>query len=218
MSIQIGDRFEMLTVVAPSQPTNNRIKQWECKCDCGTIKVVQEGNLKHGQVKSCGCLRKQRSAEVARNNFTSHGEGSGGKTTTEYRTWVSMIQRCYQPTHDSYKHYGGRGITVCDEFRNSYPRFLEEIGRRPSIKHSLDRIDNSRGYEVGNIRWATREEQQNNRRDNRLLEFCGDSLSIAQISRRVGVPPDTLRQRINNGRSLKEAIVLEVEVGRDSSS
>lgn len=101
------------------------------------------------------------------NNPRRWAHGDSSPETTEYRAWHSMISRCENPAVPKYKHYGARGIRVCDEWRKSYPAFLAHLGRKPSPDHSLDRIDNDGNYEPGNVKWSTREEQRNNQRDIR---------------------------------------------------
>jgi len=124
---------------------------WLCTCDCGENKVIMSGNLHNGTSRSCGC----------RNGQPRHGL----RNTPEYRAWSAMKTRCYnKKTGDKYRIYGGRGITVCREWLHNFPAFLEHIGNRPSTGHSLDRINNNGNYEPGNVRWATRKEQQQNRR------------------------------------------------------
>ena len=137
---------------------------WRCRCDCGTVKEVQQYNLSAGQSPSCGCLSKERMRAMR----TTHGETIGEKgergRTKEYRAWSHIKSRCYNPKVPCYPRYGGRGIRVCDEWLGSFTAFLRNVGRAPSPKHSIDRVDNARGYEPGNVRWATATEQSRNRR------------------------------------------------------
>lgn len=125
---------------------------WFCHCDCGTKRPVREHRLHSGNSKSCGCVRG-----------ILHGEAFHN-TTPEYRSWSHMLERCYNPNSHAYSRYGGRGITVCDRWRYNYPNFLADMGRRPSLKHSLDRIDNDKNYYLENCRWALPNIQNANRR------------------------------------------------------
>jgi hypothetical protein len=127
-----------------------------------------------------------------------HGHTRGGVFTPEYKAWDSMKQRCSNPKVASFKDYGGRGIRVCDRWLRSFEAFFADVGPRPSAKHSLDRFpDNDGNYEPGNVRWATPEEQQNNRRKTVFLEAMGKTQSFAEWVRETGLPADTLWRRIN---------------------
>lgn len=148
-----GQRFERLVVTGIDRKSAHGTV-WRCQCDCGNERVVREDHLRSGNTKSCGCLRVERS----RASTTKHGVGG----TPEYNAWYNMIQRCDDPTHLAYPDYGGRGITVCPEWRD-VSRFVADMGRRPTGL-SLDRVDNERGYEPGNCRWSTRREQATNTR------------------------------------------------------
>jgi hypothetical protein len=165
--VKIGERFDRLVVLSEAEPEINlsrdiirRLKRWLCQCDCGNTTTVRDSGLKSGQVKSCSCLQR----ETARKLFFVHGESGTGKETPEYRAWRHMIERCQNSNHKHYRHYGGRGIIVCKEWLESYEQFLKDVGRKPSSELTLERINNERGYEPGNVKWATRKEQQNNRR------------------------------------------------------
>jgi hypothetical protein len=152
-----GIRFGQLIAERRNGQRNNHAL-WICKCDCGKEVVVSSSHLRNGMTRSCGCLRRDRAAKLN----LSHGEAAD--LTTEYRAWGSMLSRCTNPSHRGFKNYGGRGIKVCRNWLESYAAFLADMGRRPTSKHSLDRINNDGDYEPGNCRWATAKEQQNNRR------------------------------------------------------
>lgn len=124
----------------------------------------------------------------------------------EYRAWTAMKQRCYNPNFEHYALYGGRGITVCDEWLNSYEKFIEDMGYRSTSSHSLDRIDNNLGYFKENCRWATKKEQSNNKSDCRYLTYNGETHTITEWGRITGIPQMTIRRRVNLGWDAEQAL------------
>ena len=174
-----GRRFGKWTAIHFAEQ-RGRMQRWLCRCDCGTERIISSKSLREGGSKSCGCLQR----EIVSNGAT-HGETRNGHTTPEYRTYAGMIQRCTNPNNPSWNHYGGRGIKVCPRWQHSYEHFLADVGRRPSPAHSLDRYPNNDGdYEPGNVRWATRKEQNANRRKiGRLETFSNDEL-LTELQRR----------------------------------
>lgn len=157
----VGQRFDRLVVVAYIGPTRTRHSLWACDCDCGGKATVAQPNLLNGQAGSCGCRAKDRAREAQ----TTHG----GCGTVEYRIWLGIRKRCSNPNCRQFFYWGGRGITVCDRWANSFADFLADVGPRLSPKHSIDRYpDNNGNYEPGNVRWATAREQRLNQR--RMVE------------------------------------------------
>jgi len=137
----------------------------------------------------------------------------------EYRIWASMIQRCHNPRCRSYANYGGRGIFVCDAWRNSFAAFLADIGERPMKTLTLERIDNDRGYEPGNCRWATRADQQKNRRETRLITFNGRTEPALVWSREVAVSYRTILRRLDAGWPAEDILtVTPKSTGRRAQS
>jgi hypothetical protein len=189
-----GQVFGKLTVIQRSDIMNNgRRPKWECQCECGRITVVFGMSLRRGKSRSCGgCDRIPE----------KHGEWA----SAEYSVWGGMKSRCSNPNNPHFKNYGGRGIKVCQEWDSSYVAFLAHVGRRPSDKHTIDRIDNDKGYEPGNVRWATRREQVLNRRNSVLLTFQGQTKCLADWALQLGFPITTLRSRIKNRWSVEELL------------
>jgi hypothetical protein len=190
-----GKTFGKLTVIrlAGKHPTTPRKYLWECTCECGSSKEVCGTNLSIGKTKSCGCL-------VGKNS--THGESE----SREYRIWRGILERCYNKSSASYPRYGGRGIDVCEMWRTDFSSFLSDMGRRPSKSHSIDRIDNSKGYSKDNCRWATPLEQANNTRRNISVEVGGETyVSIAEAARSIGLPYDKLHYMMRTkGYELQE--------------
>lgn len=146
-----GKKFGALVALRPTTDRDQRGSVvWECECACGVRARVNASDLKHGNTTSCGC----------RANLKKHGEAN----SVEYSTWERIKGRCHNPKSRRFKDWGGRGIVVCERWRNSFEAFLEDMGRRPPDKTSIDRIDNDGHYEPGNCRWSTPKEQQNNTR------------------------------------------------------
>ncbi len=163
-----GHRVGRLAIISEaSRGASGRIR-WNCVCDCGTNCIVSANELGTGRTLSCGCLHRERTAET-NNARAKHGHsriGSDGKRliSPEYQSWRSMLDRCYRPKMIMYARYGGRGITVCDQWRGKegFAQFFADMGHRPEGL-TLDRENNNGNYEPGNCRWATAKEQNNNR-------------------------------------------------------
>lgn len=146
-------RFGQWTVLDCLGPDKHRQIKWRCKCDCGTVSEVTGKSLKDGRSKSCRRCMNVR-----------HGHAANSAHSLEYRVWHNMKKRCYTPSSTGYAYYGGRGIGVCTEWRNSFEAFLSFVGKRPSADHEIDRIDSNGDYEPGNVRWTTRLGNMRNRR------------------------------------------------------
>lgn len=202
MDIPTGTRFGRLAVLTEMpvfvDPGGQRRRKFQCKCDCGNVAIVHLASLRCGATKSCGCLRKERHAAA----LTKHDMGH----RPEYNIWCGMKNRCSNPADPVFHRYGGRGINVCDRWRESFTAFFADMGSRPSPDHSIDRIDNDKGYSPGNCRWATRQEQNRNRRDNRLLTFDGQTLCLAEWAEETGICYNTLHGRLSRGYTVEQAL------------
>ena len=159
-----GQQFGRLRVVGFPHNGSDKHKRtkWVCVCDCGTVKPVSAANLRNGHSKSCGCLDRELFSARKR----THGDCVKYVRTAENKIYTSMVNRCENPKNKSYADYGGRGIKVHPSWRGygGYQRWLDHIGRRPTPKHTIDRIDVDKGYEPGNVRWVSRQEQMRNTR------------------------------------------------------
>jgi hypothetical protein len=174
-------------------------------CDCGNEKIVYGTNIKRGYTQSCGCIQKESVLAF----YASVDEKVGGraKKMPEYSNWMSMKRRCYNPNTVLFHLWGGRGITVCDRWKNSFSAFYEDMGPRPSKGHSIDRIDNSLGYSPDNCRWATQSEQSRNTRINVLLTYKGETLCLPDWVDRTGLTYSCLYTRyVALGWSPEESI------------
>lgn len=203
----IGKKFHRLLVVADAQKRGDGKKWFVCKCDCGNTKEVAGTCLRTGNTKSCGCYNNELRSKNGRQNAT-HGETRGEKRSTEYKLWHTMIQRCEYPKHRSYKNYGAKGISVCERWRSSFENFLQDIGRKPSPKYTIERKDSAGNYGPGNCRWATYSEQARNRSTNKVIKIDGASKCISEwleISK-SGVSKELCHWRMKNGWGAKKAI------------
>lgn len=161
---------------------------WNCVCECGKQRVVSGTNLERGGSRSCGCLRDELAA-IAR---TTHGKSG----TPTHATWKRIIGRCTNPKNQDYPLYGGRGIAVCDRWRNSFENFLEDMGERPVGKYSIGRIDNNGNYEPSNCRWETDSQQMRNRKNTIMIDYRGEKRPLAEWCEIFGLNYKTTWGRI----------------------
>lgn len=197
----VGQKFGMLKVVKFSH-TENKKSYWLCECECGVRKVLRADSFKPSKTrnvtKSCGCLNN-KPREYAR----IHGDSR----TKLYHVWASMKDRCVNPNGKYYKHYGGKGISVCDEWKNEYLSFKKwaiENGYKDGL--TIDRIDVNGNYEPSNCRLITHREQQYNTTRNRRYTFQGETLTVTEWANRTGIKRTTLNARLNHGWDIDRAL------------
>jgi hypothetical protein len=202
-----GRRFGRWLVVGPSRSQRfgalGKPKiQWFCRCDCGAERWVFSDVLRRGGSLSCGCLCR----EISRSRGTHYMS-----KTPIYRVWRSMISRCENSNNSQFHLYGGRGVTVCRRWRESFAAFRDDMGQKPTSSHSLDRIDNNGNYEPGNVRWATAKEQAANLRKNVNLTHDGETLCVSAWARKTGLREQTLRRRLSLGWSHEKALTTPAD-------
>jgi hypothetical protein len=199
-----GKRFGRLVVIEDIGHRGG-VYYWRCRCDCGTERITRGNSLTIGRTKSCGCLHRELLAITKRRH--------GHYKSPTYGVWLAMKQRCNDPKQKGYKNYGGRGVTVCAQWnaRDGFAAFFEHVGERPSPKHTLDRIDNERGYEPGNVRWVTRAAQSRNTRRNVLITFNGETKVLMDWARHFGIKITTLQGRLRLGWDFFRAVTTPVK-------
>lgn len=182
---------------------SGRQAAWLCRCECGNEIVAAGYDLRSGHTKSCGCL-----ANDVRGTFSiTHGSTA----TAMYRRWTDIKTRCTNPASAAYKNYGGRGVTMDEEWVRSFAAFQRDVGAPPTPKHTLDRIDNDGPYAPGNVRWATRSEQNRNRRDSLNVEYQGKTQHVKKWAEGLGMDYATLQQRLRRyGWSVERAFTTPV--------
>lgn len=194
----LGHRYGRLTVI----DADIRRSHWRCRCECGETTVVSTNNLRQGKTRSCGCWR------LLFPNALTHGETRGRQSTPEYYAWKGMKSRCspHPSNRHDWKHYGGKGIRVCDRWASSFETFLADMGRRPSNKHSIDRIDPHGDYSPENCRWATIFEQRRNYSRNVMLTFNGRTLCATDWAPIVGISAAAIMDRVRRGWTVERTL------------
>lgn len=202
----VGKKYGRWLVISRAEDKiivgNRHIRHWLCKCDCGTERVVKEQSLKDGTSKSCGCYHSDIMHDICRKTTTTHGMSNDRL----YRIYEHMKNRCYNTKDVRYKYYGGRGITVCDEWQEFEP-FMEwalSNGYRDNL--SIDRINVDLGYFPSNCRWATIEEQAQNKRNVRYYEYNGEEHCISEWARIYNMNYKKLWKRLERGWDIEKAL------------
>lgn len=179
------------------------MRYWKCVCECGTVNDVAETHLIHGKANSCGCL----SRDIARNRQTKHG----GVRTRLYHIWCGIKARTCNPNSPAWKDYGGRGITMCEEWKNSFEAFRAwALSSGYELALTIDRIDNDGGYSPTNCRWATIAEQARNKRNTIKVCYDGETLNMHEWSLRTGIPEKVLKERYHSGWTAEELLFSPV--------
>lgn len=201
-----GRKFGRLTVLSRAESTTRRIK-WNCRCDCGTEKVVSGENLRSGHTKSCGCILAERNQE----RFGTKENVRGMSNTPLYKCWSAMKARCSNPNLPGYKDYGGRGIKVCDRWKEGFSNFYEDMGEGYAHGLQLDRIDVNGDYEPSNCRWVTPTVNARNKRHHFML----DGELVMEICERIGQSYNRVISRVTKyGWDLREAVYTPKQRGR----
>lgn len=214
-----GKKFGRLIVTSKADghisPNGQRRTMWNCKCNCGNEVTVWAYSLKSGGTKSCGCLKRELSGERILKRCVTHG----GTNERLYGIWHDMHDRCKNKKSKAYKHYGLRGIRVCQEWED-YAKFRDWAignGYDPNAKRgetTLDRIDVNGDYCPENCRWVGFITQNNNKRDNRLLTYNGKTQTMTQWAREIGMKDTTLDERLRRGWTVEDALTKPVQLHR----
>ncbi len=197
----IDTKFYRLLVVQQDGVHKNRDKYWLCKCDCGNIVRVLAQNLKIGNTKSCGCLKKEKSIKTYKLLNFIHGETN----TKLWKTWKGIVERTTSKNSANYKKYGAKGIGIYENWL-IYKNFADYIGNPPTENHSIDRIDNLKGYFPNNIRWATAKEQACNRKNNVYVYVDGQKMVLSDAAKKLGISKSTASRWFKNGKLVVNAI------------
>jgi len=196
--MKIGDVFGRLTVVELLAGSKTTHAKAECKCECGSRKIIRRSHMTSHMISSCGCLR----VEATTANKTTHGHTKHPL----WHTYKSMIARCHNPKNPHFRNYGARGISVCDRWRMSFDAFVEDVGLRPRGDHQLDRINNDGPYSPQNTRWVIQRENLRNKRTTRRYQSKGQNLTLAEWSSISGVSASAMTKRLRLGWRVDDAI------------
>lgn len=200
-----GQKFGRLTVIERAENKHNN-SAWLCKCECGALCVVQSCSLRSGRTKSCGCFQKEQITKI----LEIHGQAKGNHTRL-YNIYHGIKKRCYKKDEKSFNRYGGKGITMCNEWLNDFQSFYDwAMSNGYADNLTIDRIDNSKGYFPDNCRWVTYKVQNNNTSRNHLITYNGKTQTMAQWAFEMGINYDTLRARINRSHwSIERALTTK---------
>lgn len=199
--MQLGDRFGRLVLICDLGTVGpHRFRKWRVRCDCGIEYELLQPSLHRG--RSCGCLKREKLQQ----RMTKHGKAS----TPLHNVWIAMKQRCNNPRNANWHKYGARGIAVCERWQNSFENFAADVGYPPDAtlgKWSLDRIDNNRGYEPGNVRWATPLQQASNTRTVSRLTLRGVTRTRHEWAELIGISSQVISHRLRRGWTTEQALL-----------
>lgn len=198
-----GSKFHRWTVLCRSEIRKNNKVVWECKCECGNEGLVTSYELTKGRSKSCGCL----TSDVMKKRMTTHGDTGGGKTSRLFSIWKGMKQRASNPNTKMFKRYGGRGIVLCEEWKNDFAKFKEwalDNGYEDNL--TIDRINNDGNYEPSNCRWADWVTQSRNKSDNTWITIDKETKTLSEWCEISPNKRNTVRGRIQRGWDPKKAV------------
>lgn len=204
-----GQRFGRIVVLEDTHTRDKyRNEIWKCKCDCGKIIFKSSDLLRSKNSNSCGCLANELTRIRNKQMFTTHGYGNEDRL---HRIWIGIKTRCYNKNDPGYKNYGSRGIVMCDEWKNDFMNFRNWAtthGYNDNL--SIDRVNNDGNYEPSNCRWATLEQQGNNKRNNHLIEYNGEIHTLQEWCEKINIKYATLESRLRIGWSIERAFTTPV--------
>lgn len=199
MKTKLTPLFKVKDYIRPSRGKKD-YEIWAVKCHCGKVFNTNHRKVLRNEILSCGCGREK--------SLYKHGMSK----STEFKIWYGMIERCTLSSNPRYKDYGGRGINVCKRWLKSFTNFYKDMGSRPNKKHTLDRIDNNKGYSKSNCRWATQSQQMRNTRVNKYLKYDGQKKCITEWAEITGINRKTLVSRLYQSKmSIKDALTTPVK-------
>ena len=207
-----GEQYGYLTVLARTENAKNGHSRWICKCRCGKETVVLSYHLKSGKIKSCGCWWQERKHEYRK----THGHSND----RIYNIWLAMKNRCYAKSFYRFSDYGGRGIKVCEEWKNNFEAFYNWAMKNGYADNlTIDRIDVNGNYEPSNCRWVTMEVQNLNKRNSHLITYKGITKTMTEWAREVGLPPCVVQYRLNKAKwSVEKALTEPIRNTKFGSS
>jgi hypothetical protein len=184
----LGEKFGRLDVIEQAGRERWGNTLWLCRCKCGNVTMVTGSHLRSGNTQSCGCLNNEI--------ITKHGHRTKNEKSKTYESWAKIIQRCTNTNNKDYHRYGGRGITICAGWLESFENFLKDMGKSPTKDHSINRIDNDKGYYKENCEWATSEKQARNRRNNLFVTHDGNTRLLIELCEEYNMPYRVVWERI----------------------
>lgn len=204
-----GQTFERLFVESFAGVDQYKESLWLCLCNCGNRKIIRRSNLKRGLTTSCGCYNLERTIETQ----VTHGHSKNKTKSRELMSWQGTKARCSNPKATGYSNYGGRGITMCDRWKNSFSAFLEDMGPRPT-GCTLERVDNNGNYEPGNCAWIPKGNQSRNQRKSIRLTYKETTLVLKQWMRAINRSRLFIKSRLKKGETLENIITLDIANGK----